>query len=112
MTRDLQGGLDLIVVDYIQRVSPESGRRDSREQEVARISSSLKSLAMKMKVPIFTASQLNENGKVRESRAISQDCDVLLTIGADGIRGDKVRNAERDQLFPLFLNGPCQRFER
>lgn len=112
MARDIGGGLDLIIVDYIQRVQPETGRRDSREQEVARISSSLKSLAMKLKVPIFTASQLNENGKVRESRAIAQDCDVLLMVGEDGILGSKVRNAQRDQMFPLFLNGATQRFER
>lgn len=111
LARDTMGGLDLVVIDYIQRVRGQRGRNDNREQEVASISSGMKSLAMRMQVPVLTASQLNENGKVRESRAISQDCDVLLRITEDGIVGDKVRNAVRDQLFKLHLDGEHQRFQ-
>jgi replicative DNA helicase len=66
---------------------------------------------MKLKVPVITASQLNDGGKLRESRAIGQDADVVLVVEDDGIRGLKVRNGERDQLFPLALNGEFQRFE-
>jgi replicative DNA helicase len=108
---DRHGKLDLIVVDYIQRVAARHVNGRSREQEVAEISSKLKGLAMKLKVPVITASQLNDGGKLRESRAIGQDADVVLVVEDDGIRGLKVRNGERDQLFPLALNGEFQRFE-
>lgn len=113
---DRHGSLDLIVVDYLQRIVPRHQKGRSREQEVADISTALKSIAMKLKVPIFTASQLTKDGKggfrLRDSAAIGFDADVVLRVTDDGIVGDKVRNGERDQSFPLLLNGEFQRFER
>jgi replicative DNA helicase len=113
---DRHGSLDLIVVDYLQRIVPRHQKGRSREQEVADISTALKSIAMKLKVPIFTASQLTKDGKggfrLRDSSAIGFDADVVLRVTEDGIVGDKVRNGERDQSFPLVLNGEFQRFER
>jgi replicative DNA helicase len=113
---DRHGSLDLIVVDYLQRIVPRHQKGRSREQEVADISTALKSIAMKLKVPIFTASQLTKDGKggfrLRDSAAIGFDADVVLRVTEDGIVGDKVRNGERDQTFPLVLNGEFQRFER
>jgi hypothetical protein len=47
---------------------------------------------------------------MRESRAIGQDADVVLVVESEGIRGLKVRNGERGQLFPLTLCGEFQRF--
>jgi len=113
---DRHGSLDMIVVDYLQRIVPRRQQGRSREQEVADISTALKSIAMKLKVPIFTASQLTKDGKggfrLRDSAAIGFDADVVLRVTEDGIVGDKVRNGERDQTFPLVLNGEFQRFER
>lgn len=110
---DRYGKLDLVVVDYLQIVEGSGRRRsDTREQEVAAISRGLKALAKRHRIPVFTASQLNDNGKLRESRAIGQDADVVLAIEEDGIRGLKVRNGVRGQLFPLRLNGEFQRFEQ
>ena len=113
---DQNDGLDLIVVDYMQIVSPESGRRESREQEVARISGGLKQLAKRMKCPVLTGSQLNDDGRVRESRAIAFDANVMLGIEDEGIRIIKMRNGKRDKegadpSLKLTLNGPLQRFE-
>lgn len=65
----------MIGVDYIQRVRADSG--DNREQEVANISSGLKSIAKELKLPVVAPSQLNEDGKLRESRAIGQDADQI-----------------------------------
>ncbi len=108
--RDTEGPLGLIVVDYIQLVEGDRKRGESREQEVARISRGLKQLAKEHKCPVLTATQLNEEGKTRESRAIAQDADALLFIAEDGVKIGKLRNGPRDGVLPLFLNGRQQRF--
>jgi DnaB-like helicase C terminal domain len=81
-------GLDAIVVDYLQLVTPSAtGKRDtSREREVAEISRSLKSLALELNLVVIALSQLNDAGQLRESRAIAQDADIILKIehGKDG----------------------------
>lgn len=112
MEAEQHGGIDLLVVDYLQLIEGSRRRRDeTREQEVAAVSRGLKGLAKKLGIPVFTASQLNDQGRMRESRAIGQDADVVLVIEEDGIRGLKVRNGTRGQLFPLKLNGDYQRFD-
>lgn len=111
VARDFLGGVDLVVVDYLQRLRPSPQTRgQKREREVAHMSEGLKSLAMRLSVPVLTGSQLNDDGEVRESRAIGQDPDVMLKIERDGILATKVRDGERDRLFPLWLDGSAQRF--
>ncbi len=108
--KDAHGNLDLIVVDYIQICEGERIRNESREREVARISGGLKQLAKELDCPVLTASQLNETGQTRESRAIIQDSDALLYIAEDGIKIGKLRNGRRNDVLPLYLNGELQRF--
>lgn len=113
---DQNDGLDLIVVDYMQIVTPEAARKETREQEVARVSGALKQLAKQQGCPVLSASQLNDDGRVRESRAISFDANVLLGIEDEGIRIVKMRNGRRDgpndePSLRLKLNGALQRFE-
>lgn len=83
-----QHGIKLLVVDYLQLISSERSRHDSRQQEVGMVSSGLKALAKELKVPVIAISQLNrniENDKVRrprladlrESGNIEQDADVV-----------------------------------
>ena len=105
------GGIDLVVVDYIQLVRGNRARGESREEEIARVSGALKQLAKQLACPVLSATQLNEEGKTRESRAIAHDADALLIIEEDGVRVAKMRNGERGQLLPLILNGAIQRFE-
>ena len=108
--RDIETRIDLIVVDYIQIIRGIRNKGDSREQEIASISGGLKQLAKKMNCPVITGTQLNDDGKTRESRAIEQDSDVLLIIQDDGILLKKVRNGKRDQTINLALDGSAQRF--
>jgi len=110
MIRDREGDLKLIVVDYLQLIRGNRGRGESREEEVARVSGGLKQLAKRLACPVLSASQLNEEGKTRESRAIEQDADVLLGIFEEGIKVGKLRNGERGTLLPLYLNGEMQKF--
>jgi replicative DNA helicase len=110
--RDEHGELDLIVVDYIQLIKGSGEQGENREREVARISAGLKRLAMRMKCPVVSGSQLNDKGQARESRAIVQDADWVLYIVEEGVKVAKMRNGRRNYVLPLFLNGPMQRFQR
>jgi replicative DNA helicase len=108
--RDTNGSISLIVVDYLQLIRGNRGRGESREEEVARVSGSLKQLAKELSCPVISATQLNEAGQSRESRAIEQDADAAFYIVDDGIKVTKLRNGVRNDLLPLQLNGAFQRF--
>jgi replicative DNA helicase len=108
-------GLDLVIIDYLQMVSARHVKGQNREQEVAGISRACKQLAKKLKCPVITATQLNEQGQSRESRAIEHDADnVLLIQDADSgvnVTFWKCRNGERGKSFEARLNGRFQRFD-
>jgi replicative DNA helicase len=88
----LRHKVGLVVVDYIQLIEPESGEnRDSRQEQIAKISRRLKTLARELHVPVMALSQLNravENREdrrprmadLRESGAIEQDADLVLLL--------------------------------
>jgi replicative DNA helicase len=86
------GGLDLIIVDYLQLMMSDRQTKDAnRVIEVAEISRSLKTLARELDVPVLALSQLNrssehrEDGEprladLRDSGAIEQDADIVLML--------------------------------
>ena len=89
-------GLDLLIVDYLQLMSPPRGgrRSDNREREISAISRSLKALAKELNIPVVALSQLSrapeqrkgrlvgrpQLSDLRESGSIEQDADVVLFI--------------------------------
>jgi replicative DNA helicase len=86
-----QRGLDLLVVDYIQLLSPSKTRSDSRVQELTEITMGLKALAKELNVPIMALSQLSRQvesrddkrpllSDLRESGSIEQDADVVMFV--------------------------------
>lgn len=107
------GKIDLIVVDYIQLISLTKANGMPRHEQIAEISRNLKQLAKRHKCPVITASQLNDDGKVRESRAIAHDADVLLIINnqKDTVKVSKNRNGERGADLLMRLVGEYQRFD-
>jgi replicative DNA helicase len=83
--RIIQGkGVKLIAVDYIQRVVPVSKKsNENREREIASISNGLKNIAFKNNISLIALSQLNDNMQTRESRAIEQEMDKMLTVNSE-----------------------------
>lgn len=68
MRRDL-GGLDLVVVDYLQRLEPDGGRRNGTyAEEVNQIAKSLKTMAGVLGVPVLALAQPNRNCEKREDK--------------------------------------------
>lgn len=89
-TATKEGRLGLIVVDYLQLLTPAT-RGENRQVEVAALSRGLKRLALELGVPVVAASQLNREiehradkrpglADLRESGAIEQDSDVVLLL--------------------------------
>lgn len=74
-------GIKVIVVDYIQLLS---GKGDNREQEISNISKGLKSMALELDCAVLALSQLTDDGKLRESRAIGQDADTIWKLVNEG----------------------------
>ena len=85
-------GVKLIIIDYLQLMSGPPELKGMREQEVAAISRSLKSIAKELNVPIVALSQLSravetrggnkrpQLSDLRESGAIEQDADIVMFI--------------------------------
>jgi replicative DNA helicase len=82
--------LGLIVIDYLQLMSIHGYRGNNREHEVAQISHGLKAVANECKCPLIALSQLNEDGYLRESRAIGHDANIVLLLG-EGTYGLNVK---------------------
>lgn len=89
-----RGSCDLVIVDYLQLLTPNSKSGKNREVEVAEMSRELKSLAVKYNVPIVVLSQLSRAlearedkrpmlSDLRESGAIEQDADVVMFVYRD-----------------------------
>ena len=93
-------GLRVLFVDYIQLVRCELGKDATREREVAEVSRSLRLLGLELGCLVIGITQLNEQGKARESRAIQQDATCIMAIEIDGEENRKVS-------IPFQRNGPC-----
>jgi len=93
MARRLQieHGLALLIVDYLQLISPRSGASDNMVQQITEVSRGLKALARELNVPVLALSQLSRAvdqrdhkvprlSDLRESGSIEQDADVVMFI--------------------------------
>lgn len=69
--------IGLVIVDYAQFVNPTQFR-DNREQQVAAISYTLRATAREAKLPMIVVSQLNDEGKIRESRVLAFNANVVM----------------------------------
>lgn len=118
----IEKGLQLLVVDYLQLLSPSTARsNDSTVQQVTEISRGLKHLARELNIPVIALSQLSRNietrgGKpklsdLRDSGSIEQDADLVMFIHQteEDIRDEsgKIREVQRKELIiAKHRNGP------
>jgi replicative DNA helicase len=112
--------LGLVIVDYLQLMS--SGKRvESRQQEVAEFSRSMKLLAKELELPVVAISQLNRGPEqrsdkrpllsdLRESGAIEQDADVVILLHREDLyEAASERAGEADLHVAKHRNGPVDK---
>ena len=89
----MEQGLDLVMIDYLQLMESDS-KNESRQQEISKISRSLKILAKELDCPVVALSQLSRAPEqradrrpmlsdLRESGAIEQDADMVVFLYRD-----------------------------
>ena len=87
----LERGLGLVVVDYLQLMEGRGKYQDNRVQEVSEITRALKIIARELNIPVIALSQLSrvveqsrpaipKLSHLRESGSIEQDADVVMFI--------------------------------
>jgi replicative DNA helicase len=111
------GGLGMIIVDYLQLLRPD-GRTDNRVEQVGQMSRGLKILARELECPVIALSQLSRgveqrNDKrpllsdLRESGNIEQDADLVMFIYRDEYYNKETSDAigEAELLIAKHRNG-------
>jgi len=110
------GGLKLVVIDYLQLIDPEN-RRDPRQEQVAQVSRRLKFLARELEIPVIALAQVNRASEdrqdhtprlsdLRESGSLEQDADTVMILHRPGRFGGD----EEDKVLEVHVakqrNGP------
>lgn len=107
----MEKGLQLLIIDYLQLMEGRGKYGDNRVQEVAEITRGLKGIARELNIPVIALSQLSrvvEQTKpaipklshLRESGSIEQDADIVMFI----YRKAADRNYNFDELSDLEKN--------
>lgn len=111
-----EDGKCLVVVDYLQLMTPTNQRTDNVVAQITEISRSLKGMAKEFNVPVIALSQLSRNvehrgGKprlsdLRDSGAIEQDADVVMFIHREKNEDEAGRQETAQILIEKHRNGP------
>lgn len=110
-------GKCLVIVDYLQLMTPTNTRTDNVVSQITEISRSLKGMAKEFNVPVIALSQLSRavearGGRprlsdLRDSGAIEQDADVVMFIHReDKYNEDSDRPNMAQILIEKHRNGP------
>ena len=117
MTPDADGtpSIDVVVIDYLQLMHADN-QADGRQNEVAAISSGIKSLAKDLNIPVLVLAQLNREvdktagasarpklSHLRESGAIEQDADIVTFLHRNRDDAKEVSSASQSVEAELIL---------
>ena len=110
LSQEVEGGLGLIVIDYLQLISsPNSKQSYNRNNEISEISRGIKLLAKELDCPIVVLSQLSRDNErrtekrpmlsdLRDSGAIEQDADVVMFLYRDEVYNPSEDNKGKAEL--------------
>ena len=124
----MAGGLDLVMIDYIQLMSSGDSKTagaENRQQEVASITRDLKIMAKELNVPVIALSQLRriqskepQLSDLRESGAIEQDADIVMFINrpeatatAEELASGKIVKGAAELIIAKHRNGSQGRIQ-
>jgi replicative DNA helicase len=104
---------DIIVVDYLQIIAFDGA--EGRESQISEIARRLKVAALKNNSIMLTASQLNDEGRLRESRAIGMHSDQVVYMEHKGDKSrltiKKNRRGQRNYFTEIIMRGDISRLE-
>lgn len=118
---------DIIIIDYMQLITPDTSYRGNRAAEVGEISRNIKNLAMELNIPIIALSQLNRVSEVRETKEptmselresgnVEQDASIILLMwnltedrDKKGLKADKNRQGKVGKV-TLSFDGEQMKF--
>lgn len=102
-----KGGLDLVVIDYLQLMSMGGYRIEQREKEIGSITRAIKIMAKELDCAVVLLSQLSRGPEqraghkpqlsdLRDSGSIEQDADVVIFLRRDDYYQDDDEPANTD----------------
>jgi replicative DNA helicase len=115
---ECEGGIGLIIIDYLQLMGPDLDRGGNRNNEVEDMTRGLKRLAKEFDIPVIVLSQLNRElerrpnkrpipSDLRDSGGIEQDADLVLFLYRDEIyNSDSQDKGIAELIIGKQRNGP------
>lgn len=119
-------GLSVVIIDYLQLISGSAKYAGNRQQEVADISRSLKTLAMELNIPVIALAQLSRSvegrddkrpllSDLRESGSIEQDADIVAFLYREDYYNKQIsideNTSQSEFIIAKHRNGPTTKID-
>lgn len=114
-------GLDIVIIDYLQKVRPANAKGDRRSQ-VEQISSDIKNMAKILNVPVIVISSLSRESEkkagqipalsdLRDSGQLEYDADIVMFLHRPAYYDATAYEKEAILLIDKHRNGPLGRVD-